>query len=663
MPAELDNKAPTEFDFKKEGLMVGLEFHQQIDAPYDDTKLSQRYGSKLFCPCPAYLREDEPHYRVRRKFRAVSGETGDIDITAQFEKNKQNETIYEGYHDTTCLIELDEEPILPINAEALFRTLAIAKQLFNLVLVDEILINRKTIIDGSNTSGFQRTAQVAYGSDSSLIDVNGHLISIYQANLEEDSAKNSGTAGNIRKFRLDRLGIPLIEIATGPDIRSPEETLATASRIGELLRTTGFVKRGQGTIRQDLNVSIKRGTRIEIKGVSELDLLPKYVTNEATRQFRMLQFVDELRIRKITPRKIYGLKAHNLTAIFKKTDAKFVKSSLKKGGSVVGVKLPNMKGLLSFELQVDYRVGTEMSEIAKVTAGVGGILHSDELPKYGISENEVIAVNKALKLKDADAFILVIADKNLAFLAVEGIKYTMKMWIESESLIPEVRAPRGDGTTGFLRPLPGKARMYPETDAKPVVLTKSLRQKIDQVEFEMPEQRMKRYQTKFKLSKDLADQLSLHPQNALFEELVTNHEVSAILVATTLLSTIVDLRRQGYEVEKITPDNLNKIFSLISSSEITSDAIEPILIKVSESVGELLIDTSLIESLGLTAVDPSELESTVKQVCDENSELIQERGMGAMGSLMRLVMDQLGGKADGKTVSQLVRKQIQAVSK
>ncbi len=649
-------EAPTEIDYEKEGMMCGLEFHQQLLAPYDDREVSKVNGSKLFCSCPAILREDDAHFTVHRQFRAVSGETGDIDISAQFEKLKQAETIYEGFEDTNCLIELDEEPILPINEEALYRSLAIAKKIFGLELGYELLIFRKSIIDECNTSGFQRTSQIAYISNNSFIDVDGKKIGIYQANLEEDSAKNVGREGNIRKFRLDRLGIPLIEIATSPDIRSPEESMRTAARIGELLRTTGFVRRGQGTIRQDLNVSIEKGTRIEIKGVSELDLLPTYVQNEAIRQYRMVELLEILKNRKFGLKSVDELKSVDLTKLYKNTEAKFVKTALKKKQKVIGTILPKMKGLINFELQPNYRLGTEISEVAIVIAGVGGILHSDELPKYGISQEEVDKTNKELKLSDDDGFILVIGPEKLGRRAIEGVKSVLTMWMTSEGLIPEVRAPRADGTTGYLRPLPGKARMYPETDIKPILLSKELLKRINETVFEMPEDRIKRYKTDFNISDELAHQLSIHPQNTLFEELATSHEIEPKLVANTILSTFVDLRRQDYAIEKVTTQNLHDIFEAIAQGEISKSSIEDLLIGISKAKKSIPIEKH-IDNLGLKKIDDSAIRDVIIQVIEENSSYL-ERGMGAMKPLMGKAMGKLGGKADGKTVSAIVKEEL-----
>jgi glutamyl-tRNA(Gln) amidotransferase subunit E len=658
MTNEFQVEAPTGIDFKKAGLVVGLEFHQQVLAPYNEQDISVTHGSKLFCPCPAYLRDDNSDIKVVRKFRAVSGETGDIDITAQFEKNKQSTTIYEAFHDTTCLIELDEEPILPINEEALFRTLAMSKKLFNLELVDEILVNRKTIIDGSNTSGFQRTAQIAYGSPNSFVEVDGKKIGIYQANLEEDSAKNVGKEGKTRKFRVDRLGIPLIEIATSPDIRSPEEALATAKRIGELLRTTGFVKRGQGTIRQDLNVSIKKGTRIEIKGVSELDLLPLYVTNEAIRQQRMLELLTIFKSRGITSKVINPIKSKEVSKTFKKCKAKFVQSALKRKESIIGFRMPNFEGLLGFELQPDYRLGTEFAEISKVTAGVGGILHSDELPKFGITQDEVDGVKKSLNIKENDGFILVIGPTNLANLAIDGIKNMISQWISSKGLIPEVRAPRANGTTGFLRPLPGQARMYPETDSRPIELSAQLIKRINDLKFEMPEDRSRRYQSKLKLSADLANQLVLHPQNTLFEEIIAQHKVEPKLVASTIISTMVDIRRQGYDIDTFSNAKYHEMFDLVASGELSSESLSQMIIGAIENKNTVMKE--LLDKLGLKKIDVSEIETIIAEILDDHSDLIKERGMGAMGNLMGKAMAELSGRADGKTVSSIIRKELQA---
>ena len=654
--SSFDKYAPNEINFSDEGFLSGLEFHQQLIANYS-TKDTHNFGSKLFCNCPVIIRDDTPDFSVIRQQRAVSGETGEIDITANFEKLKKYKIRYEGYHDTTCLIELDEEPIMPINQEALFRTLAISKNIFKLNLVDEILISRKTIIDGSNTSGFQRTAMVAYKSQNSFIEVNGKKISIVQVNLEEDSAKNTGTKNGIKHYRLDRLGTPLIEIATGPDMSHPEEVLSVAKRIGELLRTTGWVRRGQGTIRQDLNISISKGTRIEIKGVSDLDLIPLYSKNEAIRQKRMLELLELFKIRNITIELIRELEIINISELFSDTKVSIIQKNIKLGKQVFISKIPKFKGLLEFELQKNYRLGTEFSQICKVISEVGGIMHSDEIDNYELSSVEIKSIEKKLSLQENDAFIILLSSQEQAKNSLNGLKQVLSSWILEQGIVPEVRSPRSDGTTGYLRPLPGKARMYPETDALPYQLNQTILTNISQTKFEFPEDRIARYKKDFNLSEEFSQRLSIHPKNSLFEIIVTEHKVDPTLVANTILSTLVNLRRDGFDISKINDQILIKIFSMLGEDKFSKDALELIFTSIINSKSHVNLE-DLIANLDLKKLDQKSIEKIIEKIVSDNSQIVSERGMGSMGFLMRIAMEQLGGKADGKLISDLIRKKI-----
>ncbi len=654
--SSFDKYVPDDIDFSKEGFLSGLEFHQQLIANYS-TKDTHNYGSKLFCNCPVIIRDDTPDFSVIRQQRAVSGETGEIDISANFEKLKKYKIRYEGYHDTTCLIELDEEPIMPINQEALFRTLAISKNIFKLNLVDEILISRKTIIDGSNTSGFQRTAMVAYKSQNSFIEVNSKKISIVQVNLEEDSAKNTGTKNGIKHYRLDRLGTPLIEIATGPDMTHPEEVLSVAKRIGELLRTTGWVRRGQGTIRQDLNISISKGSRIEIKGVSDLDLIPLYSKNEAIRQKRMLELLELFNNRNITIDLIHELEIINISELFEDTKVSIIQKNIKSGNQVFISKFPKFKGLLEFELQKNYRLGTEFSQICKVMAEVGGIMHSDEIDNYKLSSDEIKSLEEKLSLEENDAFIILLSSQEQAKNSLNGLKQVLSSWILEKGIVPEVRSPRSDGTTGYLRPLPGKARMYPETDALPYQLNQTILTNISQIKFEFPEDRIARYKKDFNLSEEFSKRLSIHPKNSLFETIVTEHKVDPTLVANTILSTLVNLRRDGFDTSKINDQLLINIFSMLGEDKFSKDALELIFTSIISSKSHINLE-DLIVDLDLKKLDQKSIENIIDKIISDNNQIVSERGMGSMGLLMRIAMEQLGGKADGKHISDLIRKKI-----
>ncbi|MHA1401251.1 MAG: Glu-tRNA(Gln) amidotransferase subunit GatE, partial [Candidatus Heimdallarchaeaceae archaeon] len=444
------------FDITKVGLKVGLEFHQQLYSPFlvsglshKITKLIEKHGGKLFCRCPAWIRESDPDITVLRQLRAIAGETGKVDIAAKFEQKKKQNIIYEAYSDTNCLVELDEEPIQSINLVAVKQTLTIARKLLNMKLIDEIQVCRKTIVDGSNVSGFQRTCLVALGTKDSFIEIDGKKIHIQTVCLEEDSAKNIGTKDGKRVFRLDRLGIPLIEIATGPDMTNPKEVKAFASKIGELLRVTGFVKRGLGTIRQDINVSIEEGTRVEIKGVQQLDLIDSYVHNEALRQYRMLGIITKLKERKLQAKEIKSAKNIDITDYFRDTLNESIAKSIHRGERIYALRLPKFANLLGQELQPDYRLGSEFSYIAKVVGGLGGIFHSDELPKYEITEKIVEQVRNKLDCKEQDGFILIVGETEPIQKTFTIIKEVIICWI-NHGLPEQVRAPREDGVTTYL---------------------------------------------------------------------------------------------------------------------------------------------------------------------------------------------------------------------
>jgi len=267
--AEINEK----INYEQLGFKSGLEIHQQLDT------------KKLFCNCSSLLRQDEPDFTVKRKLHAVAGESGEVDIAAQHEAEKEREFTYEGYG-TTCLVELDEMPPYEINKEALKIALQVAI-LLNATILPISQIMRKTVVNGSNTSGFQRSVLIA--RDGWIVTKNGR-VNIDSICLEEDAARIIERTKEKSIFRLDRLGIPLIEIATAPDMKNAEHVKEVALYIGQVLRSCK-VKRGIGTIRQDLNVSIKptNWRRVEIKGFQDPSMMVKTIETEVSRQLFVLK--------------------------------------------------------------------------------------------------------------------------------------------------------------------------------------------------------------------------------------------------------------------------------------------------------------------------------------------------------------------------------------
>ncbi|MFW5977434.1 MAG: Glu-tRNA(Gln) amidotransferase subunit GatE, partial [Candidatus Nanoarchaeia archaeon] len=382
-------------------LTCGLEIHQQLQ------------GEKLFCNCPTTIRDDKPDRIVQRLLRASAGESGTIDAAAQAEMNKKKTFLYEAYDDTTCLVELDEEPPQSPNIKAVMAAQQMAAFL-NAALVDQIRFMRKTVVDGSNTSGFQRTALV--GTNGSLL-VDGQPIGVETVCIEEDSCKRVETKDNQQVYNLSRLGIPLIEIATAPDIHTPQLAQATAQSLGLLLRSLPNVKRGLGTIRQDVNVSIAKGVRVELKGAQDLKLIPTLVEYEMLRQHNMLEITSYLQKKGSTVGDI-----QDITFLLKTSDSKVLKNGLeKKEGIILALPLKGFFGVTGTLIQPNRRFGTELSDHAKLF-GVQGLFHADELPHYGITQKEKDSIFKQLNLDPTkDNFILICAPHNQAYLAMNAV--------------------------------------------------------------------------------------------------------------------------------------------------------------------------------------------------------------------------------------------------
>jgi glutamyl-tRNA(Gln) amidotransferase subunit E len=530
-------------------MKIGIEIHQRLDT------------TKLFCNCQSALANEgeAPKCTITRRLHPVLSEMGEVDEASQAEFAKGRVFEYQTFGNN-CLVEADEEPPSLLNPQALAIALQVALQL-NATPVGEIHIMRKMVIDGSNTSGFQRTAIVA---------VNGHLdsskgtIRIPLIAIEEESAGIVSSSEGKATYRLDRLGIPLIEITTAPDIKDGEHLIEVAEKIGMMLRATGKVARGLGTIRQDVNISTEGGARVELKGAQDLKMLPQYVETEVNRQLLLLKLLLELRSRKVLP-----IKEHivEFSDIFRATKPGLIAAGIKNGSAVLGQKLPEHEGLLGMELQPGKRYGTELSDYAK-KAGVKGIIHSDEeLDKYGISEEEEKAVRDALGAWENDAFVLIVAP-------LEQAKKAMGFVLERANMdfVPgETRKANPDGTSSFMRPLPGRARLYPETDVPPIPLGKELLAAVELMEsLEDKKSRLEKM-----LNKEMAGRMLKSRYLHVFEKLVEGG-ADPMLVATTLEDTLVSLRREGTEFSDI-EKALSELFNEYKGGSFVKAAIPEVL--------------------------------------------------------------------------------------
>ena len=629
-------------DYAKVGLKVGLEIHQQLNV-----------NSKLFCSCPPELFKEEPEIAFLRRLRPTQSELGQVDPAAYFEFQKGVKILYEANHNSSCLVEMDEEPPHPINMDAV-RVVLTASLMMNMEPVDEVHVMRKTVIDGSNTTGFQRTAIIALDG---WIKVGSKVIPIQAASLEEDAARKTGTQddGKTIRYRIDRLGIPLIELATAPVIYSPQEAEEVALAIGRILRDTGKVMRGLGTIRQDLNVSLPNGALIEIKGVQELDLIATVVEFEVQRQLGLISIKEELANRGVTPEKL-KTDLIDVTSIFKETKSKVIRKALDKKQKVLAVKLSGFAGLTGKELMPNFRFGSELSDRAKFWGRVGGIFHTDEtLANYGITTDEVADLLKALEASNFDAVVFVAdTEENTQ----DALKAVVERAQEACTGVPqETRTAKDDGTTRYMRPRPGAARMYPETDIPPQIVTEQL---VADVNAHLPEpadKKMIRLAKQYGLNEKLAKQLVDSEYLSVFELTAKNSGVQASTVAAFLTETVKALKREGIHTEHVSDDQINAIFKVVGTGELAKEALAEVFGWLTKNEDKTVQDA--IDCLGLKMFTEADLAPLIDRILESNKAQIEKLGKNVFGMLMGAAMKEVRGKANPELVNKMLKKRLQ----
>ncbi|MBT3284850.1 Glu-tRNA(Gln) amidotransferase subunit GatE [Candidatus Bathyarchaeota archaeon] len=627
-------------DYKKIGLTIGIEIHQELATE-----------TKLFCNCPPELNKDGYDFTFTRKLRPAQSELGEIDPAALFEFLKGKTIIYEADHRTSCLVEMDEEPPSPMDEEAVGIALT-----FSLMTkgtpVDEVQIMRKTVVDGSNTGGFQRTSVVSLGGE---VEVGGKTYRLEQVAVEEDAARKMSEDGETITYRLDRLGIPLIEITTAPEMHTPQEAYDVARRIGSILRATGKVRRGIGTIRQDVNVSIMNGGIIEIKGAQDLGMIKTLVEFEAQRQATLIEIQEELITRGVIADDLEK-KLVDVSEMFVKTESKILLNALKRGGKVYAVRLKGFNGLTGKELCPNRRLGTEMSDHAKFMGGVRGIFHTDELPGYKITQEEVKKLREEMGAEPSDAVVIVADDESSCKAALIAV---VDRAVQALSGVPaETRSANQDGTTRFTRPRPGAARMYPETDVRPTQITTDVIITALKNLPDMPEVKLTKYKKRYELNDKLAIQILDSEHLDLFEELA-ELGLSTTLLAVTLTEDLTKLRRDGVPTEDLSQNAIRETFMLVKDGTTVKESIPDMLTYLAKNPTHDAEKT--IKELGLEMMSDDEVKHLVESAVKEREALVKEKGMKAMGPLMGVIMGKARGKASPQQVNKLLNTAIRAI--
>ena len=624
-------------------LKVGFEIHQQLSTQ-----------NKLFCNCKCLEVENYDSIFLR-KLRPAHSELGSYDRASIFEFTKMRTIKYHSSYIASCLVEADEEPPHEINRDAMDTALIVSLAL-NSNIIDEINVMRKIVIDGSNTSGFQRTMLISYGGH---LQVDGKKIGVQTICLEEDSGKLLSDDGKFREYGLDRLGIPLIEIALEPVTGTPTEIVKIALTLGRLLRTTKRVARGLGSIRQDVNISVNNGKGIvEIKGVQRLDQLIKVIEYETTRQHGLILIAEKMNRERKPNDIIIGDKIMDITNIFIDSSSKIIQKIISNKGNIfMAVRVKGFKGLFGFEPYPDIRIGKELGELVRFY-GFGGLFHSDELPNYGITDIEVKKVNEILDIDiSKDGFIILGGPREKMSIAISAICDRLNN--VSSGVPSETRAARIDGKTIYSRPKPGSARMYPETDISPFKITDDLLVPLKEKVPKSWNETILYLAKKYQLNENLAEKIFDSNYFEIFELLCDLTKISPSFIASKLTEDILNLERQGYDSSILNNDILLDIFKRLDSGLIAKESINLIMEKLMNKTTKS-VDES-IRVLGIKSISDEELEKIINKIIEDNMLIIQEKGMKAMSALMGKCMTVLRGKVNGKKINEVINNKLNII--
>ena len=626
-----------EFSIKNVGVKVGLEIHQQLAT-----------SKKLFCNCNP-IESDEYSMKFQRKLRASKSELGEFDPAALFESTKSKTIMYYANDESSCLVEQDEEPPHELDEDARKIALIISSALKSNIF-SEIYPMRKTVIDGSNTTGFQRTMLISQGG---FFDVGEIKIGVQSICLEEDAAKNLGDEGSVRKFGLERLGVPLVEIATEPFEVELAEIKKIALSLGRILRSTKKVKRGLGSIRQDVNVSIKDGggVVIEVKGVQQLEQLEKVVEYEAKRQDGLLKISKKIKEKNW----IYDKEnSKDITELFSECKSKIIQSALKKNQKIMAITFRNMAKMFGYSPYEGIRLGKEIAELVRFF-GIGGVFHSDELPNYGVEETDLEKLVKFSKISENDAFLILAAPEEKIYTVIDQIVLRIEH-IKNHGIPIDTRLATQSGETKFLRPRPGAARMYPETDIPPIIITKN---ELFDAEKNIPkswDDSIKELETKYKLNQQLSEQVFDSRYIGLFEKIVEKIKTNPTFVASVLCSTITNLERSGLNSDLLKNEEIFKLFNLLEEGKISKESIEIIFESIMS--GKSKTTEEAMKNASIESINEEELEKIIADIIDKNEGIIKNQKERAVGPLMGIVMKELRGKASGEIINSLLLKNI-----
>lgn len=613
-------------DFRALGFRCGLEIHHQI-----------KTDKKLFCRCPAGKYSDEYQVEILRHMRPTLSELGEYDGTALMEFKTRKEIIYRLNKESVCTYETDDNPPFPIDRQALDIALEIAL-LLNCKIVGEIHISRKQYLDGSIPAGFQRTTIV--GVDG-WIPYKGRKIGIFQLALEEDACREVSDEGHRIIFLTDRLSMPLVEVVTAPDMLDPLEAAEVGGVIGALLRLTGKVNRGYGAVRQDVNVSITGGRRVEIKGVPKLGYIPRLTGFEATRQQTLLELRDEIHRRGFKTEADIAFDSKDVSELIGEIDHPPLRERFHQFRAVKAVCLKGFRGIFSFRLNPGWNFASEVSGRLRVIACLDqkpNIAHTDPGDEYSLSNGDAKKVGDWFKCGSEDVVVVVWGPPEDVETAVSEIVIRTREILQG--VINETRQRLPNGLTDFERILPGPDRMYPDTDSPPTLITDEMIARISAELPETPWVKMERFQ-KLGLPENISLAMIHSSYLEPLERVLKQFPSKAALFAQLTLQCIpAESKRNGSDFSN---DEIAEFLTIIAEDNLSKEAaVELLRLKVQESDWR-----DALGKINLHRISDEEIDSAVSEILvNLDGEYIDSN------ALIGLVKRRFDGAVSGKLIYQ-----------
>jgi len=617
-------------DYDVLGLRCGLEVHYQLD-----TK------KKLFCRCPVRLQNRPPDAVIVRHMRPTLSELGEYDGTALMEFKTKKEVHYQLYYDSVCTYEMDDTPPFVINKKALEIAIEIALML-NCQIVDEVHVSRKQYLDGSIPTGFQRTIAVGVNG---WIPRGGRKIRVVQVCLEEDACREISDKGHVIIFRTDRLSVPLVEVITAPDMKTPSEACEVDREIGRILRSTRKVRRGIGTVRQDVNVSITGGTRVEIKGVPRTGLIRSLVHYEVLRQESLLSLKQEINKRGIEPK----TRTMDCTDLFARSKCNNLWNLARQGYKVSSIVITDFSDLLKWDISPHRTFEDELKGRVRVIACLDNkpILFSQERPySEGVSKEIWRLVRRRLNASNEDAVIIVSGPEKDVDTALSEIDARVA---ESKKGVPnETRQVLKGGETDFERILPGPNRMYPDTDSTPIPISDSMLKRI-QVSLPVTPQKWRK-RCEGILKQQTINQLMDMDIIGIFWKVLNCTDCDPKLLAYTLTSTLPFLRRAGCDVSAISEKALTGLFRLYTEGRIIREVIPEALRRMShkKNIEDLLVDSPK------KRIRKIEIKKIVQKAFEESGARVMDKEK-RQRYLIGIIKERIGKTISGKIIARVLK--------